>query len=296
MNTDSLPLQALCAVAIEAARAAGQAIQRVDRDSIARRFKDAGTTPASQLVTDVDIRSEAIIRETLEVTTRKWDITFIGEESIEDNQAGRFETSCFWCVDPLDGTLPFAEGRDGYAVSIALVDRSGLPLIGVVYDPVEDSVLSAVKGQGAKRDGAAFATRVSTSSSLQVYADASFAADVARGPVLEALERCARLAGLAAVDIHYGSGAVKNACQVLDHPSACYLKLPKSEDGGGSLWDFAATAGIAVEAGGWASNVQGLPLDLNRRDSTFMNHQGVLYASNPDIAGYLIESLGSGSS
>ena len=89
----------------------------------------------------------------------------------------------------------------------------------------------------------------------------------------------------------YGSGAVKNACQVLDYHAACYVKLPKSEDGGGSIWDFAATVCIVSEAGGWASNIHGQALELNRQDSTFMNHQGVVYASNERIARYLIETL-----
>ena len=292
MSTVELPLQSLCDAAIEAARAAGQVIQGADRDSLVKRFKDVGSSAASQLVTEIDIQSEAVIRDILKDSSNRWDIAFVGEESVERAQTERFETHCFWCVDPLDGTLPFAEGRDGYAVSIALVDRSGFPLIGVVYDPVEDSVLSAVNGQGARREGETFAARHSSSSSLQVYADASLVTDVERGPVHAMLEQCARRAGLANVDIAYGSGAVKNACQVLDHPNACYLKLPRTEDGGGSLWDFAATACIAIEAGGWASDIQGQPLDLNRPDSTFLNHEGVLYVSNEDIARNLIEALG----
>jgi 3'-phosphoadenosine 5'-phosphosulfate (PAPS) 3'-phosphatase len=102
---------------------------------------------------------------------------------------------------------------------------------------------------------------------------------------------CAQDSGLDGVEVVYGSGAVKNACQVLDYPAACYVKLPRFEDGGGSIWDFAATVCIVGEAGGWASNIYGQPLELNRLGSTFMNHQGVLYASNERIARYLIDTL-----
>ena len=84
---------------------------------------------------------------------------------------------------------------------------------------------------------------------------------------------------------------MKNACQVLDYAAACYIKLPRFEDGGGSIWDFAATACIASEAGAWASNIHGDLLDLNRRDSTFMNHQGVVFASSEQIGEFLIEEL-----
>ena len=57
----------------------------------------------------------------------------------------RLELNYFWCIDPLDGTLPFIEGKVGYAVSIGLVSRDGTPLIGVVCDPYHQT-LSSHKG------------------------------------------------------------------------------------------------------------------------------------------------------
>ena len=153
----------------------------------------------------------------------------------------------YWCVDPLDGTLPFVEGSPGYAVSIALVDQSGVPLIGVVYDPVDATLMHAIKGEGACRDQAPITQATSVSTSLMVFADTSFRAHENYADVFGTLSGCARDSGLDGVEVVYGSGAVKNACQVLDYPAACYLKLPKSEDGGGSIWDFAATACIVGE-------------------------------------------------
>jgi 3'-phosphoadenosine 5'-phosphosulfate (PAPS) 3'-phosphatase len=41
----------------------------------------------------------------------------------------------FWCIDPLDGTLPFIEGLTGYAVSVALVARNGKPLLSAIFLP-----------------------------------------------------------------------------------------------------------------------------------------------------------------
>jgi 3'-phosphoadenosine 5'-phosphosulfate (PAPS) 3'-phosphatase len=70
---------------------------------------------------------------------------------------------------------------------------------------------------------------------------------------------------------------VLNAIRVLENGPACMLKFPKKEQGGGSIWDFAATACIFQEVGLSATNFIGGRLDLNRRDSTFMNHEGVLY-------------------
>jgi 3'(2'), 5'-bisphosphate nucleotidase/myo-inositol-1(or 4)-monophosphatase len=294
MSDVALPLQRLCDTAIQAAREAGQFVQSIDRSRLQRHFKGSGSSAASQLVTDVDVRSEAIIRQCLQASSEQWDIAFVGEESSQSVPGvipERVLKPYYWCVDPLDGTLPFVEGSPGYAVSIALVDQSGVPLIGVVYDPVGSTLTHAIKGQGAYRDQAPITRANSVSTSLMVFADASFREHEYYADTLDSLNRCAQELDLGGVEIVYGSGAVKNACQVLDYPAACYVKLPKPEEGGGSIWDFAATVCIVGEAGGWASNIHGRPLELNRQGSTFMNDQGVVYASNDRIARYLIDTL-----
>jgi 3'(2'), 5'-bisphosphate nucleotidase/myo-inositol-1(or 4)-monophosphatase len=292
-------LQTLCNTAIQAAQEAGQWIEKFDRHNLQRVFKDTGSSEASQIVTEADIRSEEIIRQRLQKISEPLNIAFVGEESSLINPSlnnwgnaeERFEKPYFWCVDPLDGTLPFAEGRSGYAVSIALIEQSGKPLIGVVYDPARQVLHHAIKGQGSYRNLTPLKQIKHTSKSLLVYADASFKRHEKYESTVITLERCAESLCRDGVTFVYGSGAVKNACHVLDSRQACYLKLAKKEEGGGSIWDYAATACIAHEAGGWASNIHGQPLALNRRDSTFMNHEGVIFASNNQIAHCLIDAL-----
>lgn len=290
----SLPLRDLCDLGIKAAQEAGQYIQTAAIDSIDVNFKDFGSSEASQLVTEVDIRSEAIIRERLKVISEEWGIAFVGEESssMKGNIAAeRLRADYFWCVDPLDGTLAFVQGRDGYAVSIALVTQSGKPLLGVVYDPVDATLIYAIDGRGVYREPASCGNENSSAEALVVFSDASFKTHTGYEAACKALNDCALNVGLHGVIWVYGNGAVKNACQVMDHSSACYVKLPKEEQGGGSIWDYAATACIAIESGCWASNIHGDPLELNRSESTFMNHEGVLYASNEKIARFLINAL-----
>jgi fructose-1,6-bisphosphatase/inositol monophosphatase family enzyme len=297
MTYAALPLQQLCDVAIHAALEAGQFVQSADRSRLQRQFKDAGSSAASQLVTEVDLRSEAIIRQCLQAPSEQWDIAFVGEESSQNAPGvipARLLKPYHWCVDPLDGTLPFVEGRPGYAVSIALVEQSGVPLIGVVYDPVDATLTHAIKGQGAYRDYVPITRATSASTRLVTFADVSLKAHENYADILYILDQCARDSRLDGVELVYCSGAVKNACQVLDYLAACYVKLPRSEEGGGSIWDFAATACIVGEAGGWASNIQGESLELNRKGSTFMNHQGVVYASTERIAKFLIHALQDG--
>ncbi len=81
----------------------------------------------------------------------------------------------------------------------------------------------------------------------------------------------------------WGGGAVLNAIQVPEHGPDCMLKFPKKEQGGGSIWDFAATACIYQELGLTATNFEGGKLDLNRKEGTFMNHQGAFYAHPPPL-------------
>ena len=284
-------LKTLCDMAIQAAQEAGQWIEEFDRHNLQRIFKDAGSSEASQIVTEVDIASERIIRQRLEAVSDSLGIAFVGEESSLNcvgNANQRFTKPYFWCVDPLDGTLPFVEGRSGYAVSIALVAQSGTPLIGVVYDPARRVLLHAIVGQGSYRNLTPFTLTKRSSAALMIYADASFKAHAQYQLAISVLEHCARALGLDGVTFFYGGGAVVNACRVLESNRACYFKLPKEEDGGGSIWDYAATACIAHEAGGWSSNIHGQPLALNCSHSTFMNRDGVIYASDSEIAECLI--------
>ena len=50
-----------------------------------------------------------------------------------------------------------------------------------------------------------------------------------------------------------------------------------------------ATVGALVVWAVVATDIHGAPLDLNRPDSTFMHHRGVLFATDEDLAGRLRE-------
>lgn len=57
--------------------------------------------------------------------------------------------------------------------------------------------------------------------------------------------------------------------------------------GGGSLWDFAATACIFKELGLSVSDFKGNQLKLNKDEGTFMNQDGIIYASNSNISQFI---------
>ena len=267
--------------AVKAASNAGQLIRSYRDKDVHVMQKEGGSTLASQVVTEVDRKSQDSILQVLLPTCDELDIALLAEEDEDDR--GRLESAYFWCIDPLDGTLPFINGQPGYSVSIGLVANDGTPLIGVVYDPVHDVLYQATKGQGLMRNNERWSP-TQDSQALTFTYDRSFAEDPNFNQVKDELEAYAHSLGLNEFNpIHYG-GAVMNACHVLENGPGCHFKFPKSQDGGGSLWDYAATACLYEESGAVVSDVFGDSLDLNRADSTFMNHRGALYATNKQLA------------
>ena len=280
MKLSSSDLRELADLAILAATEAGRMIAQSRPSDIQHK---AGTDSlASQVVTAIDRRSERIILDMLGPTLERFELGVLTEEQVDDGS--RLTADYFWSIDPLDGTLPFIEGVPGYAVSIALISNDGTPAIGVVYDPVEATLLHAIKGRGAFRGGRPWSTDLKPGGEvLSVFADRSFLASDDHDVVVEALGQIAQDMGLHGVQLFSSAGAVMNACGVLTNSPACYFKRPKPA-GGGSLWDFAATACLFHEIGAVATDMHGGLLDLNRADSTFMSHRGVLFATDEALA------------
>ena len=284
MKLSSAELHELTDLAITAATAAGQMIAESRPQAVEHKAVGGvgGASLASAVVTEIDRRSEEVILEILRPTLERFDLGVLTEE--QDDDQSRLTTDYFWSIDPLDGTLPFIEGVPGYAVSVALVQRDGTPRVGVIYDPVEQTLVHAISGAGAFRDGQPWLADSQTrGEALSVFADRSLLTRDDYDEVIDALEQVAHGMGLTDVRVEAIGGAVLNACRVLSRPPACYFKFPKPS-GGGSLWDFAATACLFNELGAVATDIHGDPLDLNRADSTNMNHRGVLFATDETIA------------
>lgn len=270
-------LQALCEVAVKAATEAGALIASYREQVPVVEQKKAGETQASQVVTAVDRLSQEVILKQLKPSCEAHDLGLLTEEMEDDGS--RFAKDFFWCIDPLDGTLPFIEKKSGFAVSIALVAKEGIPLLGVVHDPVTKNTYHAIKGQKAFRNGKPFVLPPQ-GKALTFVADRSMLTYPQFEQVRSDLLQKAKARGLEKVEIIAHGGVVMNAIWVLEHPPACYFKFPKPQAGGGSLWDFAATACIFRELKLPATTYHGGPLDLNRKGSTFMNHEGVYFDSS----------------
>ena len=121
-----------------------QAAERAAVDAVRYLHRRPATVThkgAIDLVTEVDLASEAAIRRTFAEETP--DIPVQGEEG------GGVATGLRWVVDPLDGTTNFVHDYPSYCVSIALVDGDE-PLVGCIADPVRGRLYLGAKGHGAR--------------------------------------------------------------------------------------------------------------------------------------------------
>ncbi|TMA35768.1 MAG: inositol monophosphatase [Deltaproteobacteria bacterium] len=99
------------------------------------------------LVTPVDREAERLILDTLLGAFP--DHGVVAEESTARPARDGHQ----WYVDPLDGTTNFAHGYPHFAVSIALARQDEF-VLGLVYDPLREETFTAVRGAGARLNGA----------------------------------------------------------------------------------------------------------------------------------------------
>ncbi|MFP4615402.1 MAG: inositol monophosphatase family protein [Thiohalorhabdus sp.] len=205
------------------------------------------------LVTEVDhAMQEAIARSLAEAYP---EVGFLGEEMepAEHRRALERAETGLWCLDPLDGTSNFAVGIPIFGVSVALL-VGGVPVLGLVLDPVRDELFTAVRGGGASLNGEPVTVREARPLQRSVGC-----IDFKRLPRSVARELAA------AQPFHsqrnFGSSVLEwcwLACGRVDF----YLH------GGQNLWDFSAGSLIAAEAGADVATMDGEPLfagDILRR-------------------------------
>lgn len=133
------------AFAISIAKLAGNVLKNTATSPIERKV-------GTDIVTAADLESESVILRAIELEYP--DDEVLAEES---GQSGH-SASRRWCVDPLDGTVNFANGIPYFGVSLGLEDEIG-GAAAVVYDPTRDEVFSTFRGSLTKLNGVELAGR-----------------------------------------------------------------------------------------------------------------------------------------
>lgn len=100
------------------------------------------------MLTDADLAVEDLL--TREIGAAFPEDVVLGEERRhgEPVPAGRH----VWVIDPVDGTNNFGRGIPGFSVSIGVL-RDGLPLAGVVHDPLTRQLFSGCLREGSWLNG-----------------------------------------------------------------------------------------------------------------------------------------------
>ena len=121
-------------VAIDASIEAGKSIMQIyDSDQIKVDFKEDKSP-----LTEADLASNNCIMSFLKDTA----FPVISEENRLLDYDVRKDWDDYWIVDPLDGTKEFIKRNGEFTVNIALCSK-GLPVLGVIYVPVERTLYYA---------------------------------------------------------------------------------------------------------------------------------------------------------
>lgn len=130
---------------------------------------------------------------------------FLAEETESDGELN----GATWIIDPVDGTTNFAHGVPFTATSVALWDNGRIQL-GVVNLPLLDECFTAIRGQGAKANGASIHVRDCSDLAAALAATGfPYAIETYAKTVVDQLERVllsvrgVRRCGAAAVDLAY---------------------------------------------------------------------------------------------
>jgi myo-inositol-1(or 4)-monophosphatase len=179
-----------------------------------------------------------------------------GQHALASGAAPTAGQGRVWVVDPLDGTVNYANGIPFFCVSIALV-YDGQPIVGVVHDPTRDETFAATAGGPALLyDRVTPVGRTIVASEKEKLSDfvislaLSGRAVATRVRAIRKVIRISRSMGAAALALAYvGHGRFDAYVQ----------------SAGLSVWDIAAAGLIAERAGATVTDLAGGPwFDLSR--------------------------------
>lgn len=201
-------------------------------------FRRWEKTPGSP-VCEVDLDVDRMLRARLEGLLP--DAGWLSEETVDNTD--RLAREAVWVVDPIDGTRDYIRGREGWAVSVALV-RNGEVVLGVLDAPARRERWTATRGQGAWRNGVA------------LHAGTRSALSGARVPT-DALPKIDRHLTI----VHKPNSIALRMAMVAADEADLVATLRW-----GNEWDIAAAVLIASAAGASVSDALGAPLVFNKAD------------------------------
>lgn len=127
-------------------------VRDVARAEILPRFRTvrAERKPDGSLVTEADVAAQMALEAGLQAIVS---CPLVGEEMLESEQRRLWQAGGWcWCVDPLDGTGNFVNGKPYFGVSVALVHER-VTQLAVILDPSANELFCAIRGRPATLNG-----------------------------------------------------------------------------------------------------------------------------------------------
>ena len=216
----------------------------------------------ANFVTDYDRRVQEYLFDKLAQLLPQ--ARFIGEEEGADAFTEEDRRGFAFCVDPIDGTTNFIKGYRPSVTSIGLL-LDDKPYMGVVYNPYDDMLFSAVRGGGARLNGKPIASSGEPlAKSLIMFGTAPYNPEKAE----ETFALCAQYLRRGA-DLRRSGTAAWDLCSVAMGTTGLFFEMRLG------LWDFAAAALIAEEAGCVLTDLSGRPLRYDGPSSVLCASRGV---------------------
>ena len=241
-----------------AALKAGEIMLSADRIKAATDEKSGH----ANFVTEYDRKVQEFLFE--ELARILPEASFVGEEDGAERFREEYRTGFSFVIDPIDGTTNFIKAYRPSVTSIGLL-LDGKPFIGVIYNPYQGVLYSAERGKGAFRNGTPIR------SSEEPLAKSLFSMGTA--PYYEELTaRSFRIAEQylhRTIDMRRSGSAAWDLCLLAEGVTGLYYELRLG------LWDFAAGAVIAEEAGCVITDIDGNPLTYDGPSSVLAVSAGV---------------------
>lgn len=251
---------------IETIKKAGEIVLECSKEAFEVKMKN---NDPKDIVTAVDILVNDFLVNILKKEFPSYGI--YSEEGSSETEVGEY----MWVIDPIDGSSNFARHIPHFAICVGLLHK-GVPILGVVYNPVTRELFSFKKGEGAYLNG----ERIEVSKITELK-DSYILLHAGRKPELWQWggNGYAKLLANAKKTGNLGGSAL----------DACFVASGRVEGnvyGRLSTMDIASALGILHEAGGVAIGVDGQQVTFSTEA------QKVFMANNQKMADELVELLG----
>ena len=208
----------------------------------------------ANFVTKYDVQVQSYLKSRLASIIP--DAAFVGEEGEADHNAEKIDSGICFIVDPIDGTTNFIFGARRSAVCIA-VSEMGEITAGVVYNPYNGEMFSALKGAGAYLNGERIHTREhELKESVFMFGTSPYYKELQ-----DSTWKAARALFEATLDLRRGGSAAIDLCWLASGRAGVFLEMRLSP------WDYAAAKIILEEAGGKMTAADGSPVTVDRPSS-----------------------------